>query len=88
MPLIGSAHLARLRDAAGITFTGYEGEQYGVPAAFPAACYERLASTNTGAARAFARDQVTILPPASKDQLLDIDRPADLTSAERILTHD
>lgn len=86
MPLIKSAHLCALAKTDGVVFTAYPDGSRGVPAAFPAQCFEALANIISGAASMNWGETVKTLSPPESDSLFDVDTAADLAEADARLT--
>ena len=85
MPFIEPEHLGRLASSNGVVFTAQLDGRAGVPAAFPSQAYAQLAELagNRGAAGIRWLDP-TILHPASRESLFDVDTEADLEQARAV----
>ena len=80
MPLISGDHLRALALGSRVIFTLYPDSSHGVPAAFPARCFARLAEMTgeRGAAMLDWGEEIETLAPASVTALRDIDTHNDL----------
>lgn len=85
MPLIEAAHLRAIANSDTIAFTAYPEGRRGVPAGFPARCFETLADLTGSAAQQDWDENVTLLAPASSAALIDVDTPEDLSRVESLL---
>jgi len=85
MPLVDTAHLTRLRDASGITFTAYPDSGRGVPAAFPQDVLPTLVRLRGRATEADWPQPVSVLDPQPEQMLIDVDTPQDLNLVEELL---
>jgi CTP:molybdopterin cytidylyltransferase MocA len=86
MPLVSPALLEDLLAAKAPAACGHGGRP-GVPAIFPASMFDQLqALTGDAGAGAVLRNRADlVLIPASAEELLDVDTPAALADAERLL---
>lgn len=85
MPLIEPEHLSALGLPTEIAFTAYPDGSRGVPAAFPAHCFDRLMQIDTGAAQADWGIQVITIKPPCPDSLIDVDTEESLVIASGVL---
>ncbi|MBC2670132.1 NTP transferase domain-containing protein [Novosphingobium piscinae] len=90
MPLVGPATLARLVALAathGLAATRYPDDRRGVPACFAARHFAAMAalSGESGARDLLRRCPAAALVTPSADELLDVDRPADLAQVAALL---
>lgn len=86
MPFITSAHLEALAECDGVAFTSYPDGRQGAPAAFPRAAMQKLASLEGDrGAGALGWEGATPIEPASPEESLDVDTPADLARARAIV---
>ncbi len=87
MPLVTSDHIQRLVRSGGAAATRYPDGRVGVPAFIPAsevAALMRLDGAGGAAALLGANDALHVVE-ADPQILLDVDRPADLAIAEKLL---
>lgn len=85
MPLVDAHHLRTLGMAEGIMFTAYPDGRRGVPAGFPARCFEALANVTGSPARFDWGEEIATLRPSSDHCIMDVDTPVDLAKVEALL---
>lgn len=84
MPLMEPEHLSALGSQPDIAFTKYPDGSRGVPAGFPAYCFDRLIGIDTGAAQVNWDPHAVTLVPAHSDSLIDVDTQEGLVAVSRL----